>query len=90
MYRAFKAVKKNRAAASVDNVDIEMFEANLDQNLAAPVFDLKHRDHYQAAPLRPAFIPESPGAGKPHAGKYGALTPLRQRGTGGSPTRLPT
>ena len=25
----------------------------------------------------------SPGAGKPHAGKYGESTPLRQRGGGG-------
>jgi hypothetical protein len=26
---------------------------------------------------------EPPGAGKPHAGKYGELTPLRQRGGAG-------
>ncbi len=42
MHRAFKSVKKNRGAAGVDGVDIQMFEANLEQNLAALMFDLKH------------------------------------------------
>ena len=34
MCDAFRAVRKNRGAAGVDRVSIEMFEANLDQNLA--------------------------------------------------------
>ena len=65
MHRAFKAVKKNRGAAGVDKVDIQMFEANLEQNLAALMFDLKHRGHYQAAPLRRAFIPKGKGQWRP-------------------------
>src|SRR5438309_2999205 len=32
----------------------------------------------------------SPGAGKPHTGKYGELTPWRQRGAAGSACPLPT
>lgn len=65
MHRAFKAVKKNRGAAGVDKVDIQMFEANLEQNLAALMFDLKHRGHYQAAPLRRALIPKGKGQWRP-------------------------
>src|SRR5438093_13489897 len=32
----------------------------------------------------------SPGAGKPHTGQYGELTPSRQRGGAGSACPLPT
>jgi group II intron reverse transcriptase/maturase len=62
MHRAFKAVKRNRGAAGVDKVDIHAFEANLDNNLAALMYDLKHNGCYHAAPLRRAYIPK--GAGK--------------------------
>jgi len=65
MQRAFKSVKKNRGAAGVDKVDIQMFEANLAQNLAALLYDLKHRGRYQAAPLRRAFIPKGKGRRRP-------------------------
>jgi RNA-directed DNA polymerase len=62
MYRAFKKVKQNRGKAGIDRVSIEMFEANLEQNLASLMYDLKHRSHYHAAPLRRAYI--SKGGGK--------------------------
>lgn len=39
--KAFKAVKKNRGAAGIDKVSIGMFEASLEQNLAAVKRDLK-------------------------------------------------
>lgn len=65
MRRAFKSVKKNRGAAGVDKVDLQMFAANLEQNLAALLYDLKHRGLYQAAPLRRVFIPKGKGAWRP-------------------------
>ena len=41
MLQAFKAVKKNRGAAGIDKVSIQMFAANLDENLLALMKDLK-------------------------------------------------
>jgi RNA-directed DNA polymerase len=65
MRRAFLAVKRNRGAAGVDKVSIRAFEANLDDNLAALMFDLKHDDRYHAAPLRRVFIPKGDGKLRP-------------------------
>jgi group II intron reverse transcriptase/maturase len=65
MRRAFQAVKRNRGAAGVDNVDIRSFEANLDGNLAALMFDLKHKGCYHATPLRRAYIPKGQGKLRP-------------------------
>jgi group II intron reverse transcriptase/maturase len=65
MRRAFQAVKCNRGAAGVDKVDIHSFEANLDDNLAALMFDLKHKGCYHAAPLRRAYIPKGQGNLRP-------------------------
>jgi len=65
MFRAFKSVKKNRGAAGIDKVSINMFEANLEQNLAALMFDLKHRGNYQAVPLRRAYISKGKGKQRP-------------------------
>ncbi|MFH1906905.1 MAG: group II intron reverse transcriptase/maturase [Chloroflexota bacterium] len=65
MRRAFQAVKRNRGAAGVDKVDIRSFEANLDDNLAALMFDLKHKGCYHAAPLRRAYIPKGEGKLRP-------------------------
>ena len=33
MHKAFKAVKKNRGAAGIDKVSIEMYKSNLNENL---------------------------------------------------------
>jgi group II intron reverse transcriptase/maturase len=41
MYEAFRSVRKNRGKAGVDRQSLEMFEANLEQNLAALMKDLK-------------------------------------------------
>lgn len=65
MHSAFEAVKRNRGAAGVDEVDIQMFEVNLDQNLASSMFDLKHRGNYHALPLRRAYIPKGKGKWRP-------------------------
>ncbi len=64
MRRAFLAVKRNRGAAGVDKVSIRAFEANLDDNLAALMFDLK-RGRYRAIPLRRVFIPKGEGKLRP-------------------------
>lgn len=64
MHRAFRAVKRNRGAAGVDKVSIRAFEANLDDNLAALMFDLKH-GRCRATPLRRAYIPKGEGKLRP-------------------------
>jgi group II intron reverse transcriptase/maturase len=64
MLKAFKAVKRNRGAAGIDKVSIKMFEANLEQNLAALKKDLK-TGAFTPAPLRRKFIPKGPGQFRP-------------------------
>ncbi len=64
MRRAFQNVKRNRGAAGVDRVSIQMFEANREQNLRALMADLKHGG-YHARPLRRAYIPKSDGKLRP-------------------------
>ena len=61
MHEAFKSVKRNRGAAGIDKVSIQMFEANLEQNLATLMRDLKRRS-FVPTPLRRVYIPK--GAGK--------------------------
>lgn len=62
MRQAFKTVKRNRGAAGVDKVSVEMFEANLDANLEALMRDLKGGT-FQTRPLRRVNIPK-PGSTK--------------------------
>ena len=64
MMQAFKAVKKNRGAAGIDKVSIEMFQQNLDVNLAALKRDLKTRGKFIPKPLRRAWVPKDPKATK--------------------------
>ncbi len=58
MYYAFKSVKRNRGASGIDKVSIQMYEANLDENLAALMRDLKTRGSFQPKPLRRVYIPK--------------------------------
>jgi group II intron reverse transcriptase/maturase len=60
MEKAFKAVKRNRGAAGLDKVSIDMYQTNLEQNLLALMKRLKERT-YKAAPLRRHYIPKSGG-----------------------------
>jgi retron-type reverse transcriptase len=63
--RAFKAVKKNRGAAGLDKQTIEMFEANLDENIKALKRELK-KGTYIPIPLRREYIPKDrPGHFRP-------------------------
>ena len=64
MQEAFKAVKRNRGAAGIDKVSIQMFAANLDQNLHALMRDLKDGS-FEPFPLRRHYIPKSPTEFRP-------------------------
>ncbi len=57
MRAAFKAVKKNRGAAGLDKVSVEIYEKNLEENLNSLMKDLKTRS-YQPIPLRRVYITE--------------------------------
>jgi len=63
MHQAFQAVKRNRGAAGIDKVSIKMFEANLEENLAALMRDLK-TGNFRPKPLRRKMIPKGPGTTK--------------------------
>jgi group II intron reverse transcriptase/maturase len=63
MRQAFQAVKRNRGAAGVDKVSIKMFDANLEENLAALMRDLKDGS-FRPHPLRRVHIPKGPGSTK--------------------------
>jgi group II intron reverse transcriptase/maturase len=66
MHTAFKRVRRNRGAAGIDKVSIQMFRENLDENLAALMHDLK-RGEFQPMPLRRVYIPK---------GNTGKMRPL--------------
>ena len=61
MRQAFRAVKRNRGAAGVDKVSIAMFAANMEENLAALMRDLKTGE-FRPLPLRRVHIPKGPGS----------------------------
>lgn len=63
MRAAFQAVKRNRGAAGVDKVSIQLFAANLEDNLKALMRDLKDRS-YRPQPLRRVHISKGPGTKK--------------------------
>jgi RNA-directed DNA polymerase len=63
MHQAFRAVKRNRGAAGIDKVSVNMFEANLDENLTALMQDLK-TGNFRPRPLRRKMIPKGPGTQK--------------------------
>jgi RNA-directed DNA polymerase len=64
MHKAFKAVKKNRGAAGIDKVSIQMFESNLSENLVSLMRDLK-QGTYMPIPLRRVYIPKGKGKFRP-------------------------
>lgn len=59
MRRAFRNVKRNRGAAGIDKVSIQMFEANLEDNLVALMRKLKGRS-FVPQPVRRVYIPKDP------------------------------
>lgn len=64
MLEAFHAVKKNRGAAGVDRQSIQMFEANLAQNLEALMRQLKGRT-FCPQPARRTHIDKGGGKQRP-------------------------
>jgi group II intron reverse transcriptase/maturase len=70
LHDCFKAVKRNRGAAGIDKVSINMFEANLAENLRALERSLKDGS-FQPFPLRRHFIPKEPGTFRPLAQEAG-------------------
>ena len=65
MRKAFKNVKRNRGAAGMDKVSIQMFEANIEENLDSSMRDLKTRGKFQPKPLRRVRIPKGKGNTRP-------------------------
>jgi group II intron reverse transcriptase/maturase len=63
MRQAFQAVKRNRGAAGVDKVSIQLFAANLEDNLTALMRELK-TGTFRPLPLRRVHIPKGPGTTK--------------------------
>lgn len=64
LWRAFKAVRRNRGAAGIDKVSIQMFQANLVENLKALERELKDGS-FTPYPLRRKLIPKEPGKFRP-------------------------
>ncbi len=64
MYKAWKAVRRNRGAAGIDKISIQMFEENLEQNLEKLMRELKTRS-YKPIPLRRVHIPKGKGKTRP-------------------------
>jgi group II intron reverse transcriptase/maturase len=64
MWHAFRNVKRNRGAAGVDKISIQLFENNLEQNLLALMRRLKDGT-YQSLPLRRLHIPKGDGKTRP-------------------------
>jgi len=61
---AFKAVKRNRGAAGVDRVSIQMFEKNKEANLAALMRQLKDGS-FRPFPLRRHYLDKGGGKFRP-------------------------
>lgn len=64
MENAFKAVKRNRGAAGVDKMSIDMFAERSQTYLDNLMRDLKNRS-YQPTPLRREYIPKGKGKLRP-------------------------
>jgi group II intron reverse transcriptase/maturase len=57
VFEAWRAVRRNRGAAGVDKVSIQVFEKNLDANLGRVMRELKQRA-FQPLPARRVYIPK--------------------------------
>jgi group II intron reverse transcriptase/maturase len=55
VFEAWRAVRRNRGAAGIDKVSIQMFEKNLDANLDRLMRELKQRT-YEPLPARRVYI----------------------------------
>jgi RNA-directed DNA polymerase len=64
VYDSFLAVKRNRGAAGIDKVSLNMFEANLAQNLQSIMASLKDGS-FEPKPLRRQYIDKGNGKLRP-------------------------
>jgi len=64
MWSAFRNVKRNRGAAGIDKISIQMYEYNLEQNLLKLMRCLKDGT-YQSNPLRRTHIAKGDGKTRP-------------------------
>jgi RNA-directed DNA polymerase len=64
VYNAFRAVRRNRGAAGIDQVSINMFEANRAENLSALERALKDGS-FEPLPLRRKFLDKGGGKWRP-------------------------
>lgn len=64
MDKAFKAVKRNRGAAGIDKVSIDLYALHVSTNLEALMIKLKDRS-YVPKPLKRVFIPKGKGKLRP-------------------------
>lgn len=63
MFEAWRAVRRNRGAAGIDKVSIQMFETNLDANLDRLMRELK-QGTFVPLPARRVYIPKDAKATK--------------------------
>lgn len=61
---AFKAVKRNRGAAGIDKMSIDLYAKHAYTNLETLMRDLKNRS-YQPKPLKRVYIPKGKGKMRP-------------------------
>ena len=64
MEEAFKSVKRNRGAAGIDKVSIELYSQHVGTNLESLMRQLKDRS-YVPIPLKRVFIPKGKGKMRP-------------------------
>ncbi len=64
LLKAFQGVKRNRGAAGIDKVSVEMFASNLAENLLALERDLKDGS-FRPMPLRRKLLPKGDGKFRP-------------------------
>jgi RNA-directed DNA polymerase len=57
VFEAWRNVRRNRGAAGIDKVSIQMFETNLDANLSRLMRDMK-QGTYEPLPARRVYIPK--------------------------------
>ena len=59
VFEAWRAVRRNRGAAGIDKVSIQMFEKNLDANLDRLMRELKQRT-FSLCPRDASTFPKTP------------------------------
>lgn len=63
LHEAWRRVRRNRGAAGIDGVSVQIFERDLDRNLRAIERQLRER-RYRPSPVRRVYIPKPSQPGK--------------------------